>query len=308
MLSVQGLNKCFKKNRAIDDLDFEVQEGEIFGIVGPDGAGKSTLLRILSAILVPDSGVVRLKDSDIFKSPYSTKERIAYMPQRFGLYEDLSVEENIFFFGMLFGLAKREINERLPSLYGFSNLKPYSTRLAGALSGGMKQKLGLACSLVHSPELLILDEPTNGVDPVSRREFWKILYGLLTEGVTIIISTAYLDEAERCSRIALMYSGRFIETGEPGDVKKIPGKPLLEIRCDDPRKGETALKKNERYAGVIRTGDSLKIFVEEKEEDSRRISEILSDEGIKASAPEEVEPSLEDTFVEIIAGEESSQK
>jgi ABC-2 type transport system ATP-binding protein len=219
VIRAEGLSKSFGETRAVADLDLAVSRGELLGIVGPDGSGKSTLLRMLALILRPDSGAVFFNGTEAFRDIYAVKERIAYMPQRFGLYEDLTVEENIHFFGSLFGMTSGKVRMKLPELYRFSSLEPFSGRLAGKLSGGMKQKLGLACCLVHEPELIILDEPTNGVDPVSRREFWKILYDLLGSGVTIIVSTAYLDEAERCGRLALMHKGAFMRTGSPADVK-----------------------------------------------------------------------------------------
>ena len=300
MISVNSLSKSFNEVKAVSSLTFDVKQGEIFGIVGPDGAGKSTLLRMLSAILVPDSGVITMKGDDIFHNTYATKERIAYMPQRFGLYEDLTVEENIFFFGRLFGLKMKEIKAKLPVLYKFSSLEPFRERLAGNLSGGMKQKLGLACCLVHNPEVILLDEPTNGVDPVSRREFWRILYGLLTDGVTIIISTAYLDEAERCSRIALMYNGSFINIGEPKIIKSMVEKPLIEIICGNARKGELILKKTQQFGSVSRTGESLKLFVQNKRRDSNLIKKELTVKGISIKTIREIEPSLEDIFIEVI--------
>lgn len=300
MISVSSLNRTFGAIRAVSSVNFEVSDGEIFGIVGPDGAGKSTLLRMLSAILLPDSGTIRIGDMNVFENPYKIKEKIAYMPQRFGLYEDLTVEENIFFFGRLFGLGKREIRSKLPVLYNFSNLEPFSGRLAGQLSGGMKQKLGLACCLVHDPDLILLDEPTNGVDPVSRREFWKILYNLLSGGVTIILSTAYLDEAERCGRVALMYRGEFIRVGSPEEIKAMTDSTLLEILCVDPVRGEKVFKKDPNYFRVIRTGGALRIFVQDKSE-IRSIKKILSGNKIRFTDVREIKPSLEDTFVEVIS-------
>ena len=219
MISASDITKKFKNSTAVDSLSFRVGRGEIFGIVGPDGAGKSTLLRILAAIMKPDMGRVEINGLDIYSHSFAVKENLAYMPQRFGLYEDLTVEENIFFFGRMFGVRGRDIISRLDMLYGFSGLGPFNKRLAGKLSGGMKQKLGLACCLVHAPDLMLLDEPTNGVDPVSRREFWRILYELLGRGVTIVVSTSYLDEAERCNRIGLMYRGSFIRLGEPKEIR-----------------------------------------------------------------------------------------
>jgi ABC-2 type transport system ATP-binding protein len=300
MISVSHIVKTFGDIKAVNKVSFNTYEGEIFGIVGPDGSGKSTLLRMLSAILLPDSGKIEINNSDIFKNSSAVKEKIAYMPQRFGLYEDLTVEENIYFFGHLFNVPKKEIRERLKKLYEFSRLGPFSARKAGALSGGMKQKLGLACALIHSPELILLDEPTNGVDPVSRREFWKILYDLLVEGVTIIVTTAYLDEAERCSRIALMHNGKFIRTGNPADIRKSIKKKMLNFSVEDPIKAGDILKKHESLHGMIRTGTSLKFFTDNAEKTRAMIKNILNKNSIKIHSVKIEPPSLEDSFLEII--------
>jgi ABC-2 type transport system ATP-binding protein len=306
MIIARGIEKSFGNITAISYLDFEVRRGEIFGIVGPDGAGKSTLLRLISTIIKPDRGSIVINGIDILDNPFLIKENLAYMPQRFGLYEDLTVEENIFFFGRLFNLSAREIQKRLARLYDFSQLGPFSDRLAGKLSGGMKQKLGLACCLVHAPGLIILDEPTNGVDPVSRREFWKILYDLLGEGVTIVVSTAYLDEAERCNRIALMYGGRFIRLGQPRSIKEEIDKRMIDVSVNDPRAGETALRRAEDFSPVIRTGNSLRVFVSDAQRAARKIRSLLTREGIEVLDLREVVPSLEDCFLDIISREATS--
>ncbi len=205
------LTKAFGDNIAVDDLNLEIHKGELFGLVGPDGAGKTTIMRLLSAILKPTSGDAWIAGHSIRGEEEQIKEKIGYMSQRFGLYEDLTVIENIEFYADLYGVPPEERPSRYERLLGFSNLSPFKKRLAGNLSGGMKQKLGLSCALVHTPEVLFLDEPTGGVDPVSRRDFWRILYDLLKERVTIFLSTAYLDEAERCTRIVLSTKGKFCD-------------------------------------------------------------------------------------------------
>ncbi len=301
MIAVRNITKRFGDVTAVDGLSFEVQKGEIFGIVGPDGAGKSTLLRMMSGILRPASGAVEINGVDIQKNLYRIKENLAYMPQRFGLYEDLTVEENIIFFGRLFGVSRKEINKRIPALYEFSRLEPFKERLAGKLSGGMKQKLGLACSLIHSPDLILLDEPTNGVDPVSRREFWKILYTLLGDGVTIVVSTAYLDEAERCNRVAMMNNGKFIRNGKPSDIKKSMGGMMLEIITDNVWHAEEVLIKKGNFNNVIREGNSLKIFASSGIKDSERVKRILEKEKIRVASVRKKFPTLENCFMEIVA-------
>jgi ABC-2 type transport system ATP-binding protein len=301
VISVKNITKRFGDITAVDNLSFEVQKGEIFGIVGPDGAGKSTLLRMMAGILRPGSGVVEIDDENIQSNLSGIKENLAYMPQRFGLYEDLTVEENIFFFGRLFGVSKKEIKDRIPALYDFSRLGPFKDRLAGKLSGGMKQKLGLACSLIHSPDLILLDEPTNGVDPVSRREFWKILYTLLGEGVTIVVSTAYLDEAERCNRVAMMDKGKFIRNGKPSDIKKSMGGMMLEIVTDNVWRAEEVLVKHLESINIIREGNSLKIFVSSGLKEKESVKRLLEKEKVHVSSVTIKVPTLENCFMEIVA-------
>ena len=223
-LRTTGLRRTFGDLVAVDDLDLEVGPGEIFGLVGPDGAGKSTTMRMLTGILPPTAGSAEVAGCDVVRNPEGLREHIGYMSQRFGLYPDLSVLENILFYADLHGVPARQRAPRLERLLGFSNLTPFRHRLAGDLSGGMKQKLGLACALIHTPRVLFLDEPTNGVDPVSRRDFWRILYQLVRDGVTLFVSTAYLDEAERCNRLALLHRGRLLALGTPAEVKRLlPG-------------------------------------------------------------------------------------
>jgi ABC-2 type transport system ATP-binding protein len=212
---IEGISKRFKNLEAVTDVNLQIKEGVIFGLVGSDGAGKSTLLRMVATMIRPTSGTIRIDGLDVVKQISKVKRVIGYMPQRFGLYQDLSVQENLDFFMDIFGISGPERNERKDRYLGFSNLLPFVDRKAGDLSGGMKQKLGLACVLIHQPKLLILDEPTNGVDPVSRKEFWEILFEMKKEGMTILISTAYLDEGEKCDRLALMHKARIIEIATP---------------------------------------------------------------------------------------------
>ncbi len=219
-IKAEGLTKKFDSLVAVDNFTIEVKEGEIFGLVGPDGAGKSTTMRLLTSILDPTSGQAWVYNKHTVKEAEPLKECIAYMSQRFGLYEELSVIENINFYADVYGVAKNKRRESIERLLGFSGLLPFKERFAGKLSGGMKQKLGLACALIHTPKVLFLDEPTNGVDPVSRRDFWKILYDLLKERVTIFCSTCYLDEAERCHRVGLMHKGKLLRCDTPDNIKK----------------------------------------------------------------------------------------
>jgi ABC-2 type transport system ATP-binding protein len=227
-IKTENLTRKFANLTALDHLNIEVKEGEIFGLVGPDGAGKTTTMRLLTGILDPTGGEAWVYNKHTVKEAESLKEDIAYMSQRFGLYEELTVLENINFYADVYGVAKDKRGEAIERLLGFSGLLPFKERLAGKLSGGMKQKLGLACALIHTPKVLFLDEPTNGVDPVSRRDFWKILYDLLKEKVTIFCSTCYLDEAERCARVGLMHKGKLLRCDTPGNIKKERGVKTLE--------------------------------------------------------------------------------
>jgi ABC-2 type transport system ATP-binding protein len=257
---------------------------------------------MMAAILEPDEGTIEIDGINVHTHPLQIKERVAYMPQRFGLYEDLTVEENIYFFGRIYLLSPREIRKRMEGLYAFSRLEPFRDRLAGALSGGMKQKLGLACCLVRTPKVLLLDEPTNGVDPVSRREFWDILYGLLARKVAIAVTTAYLDEAERSNRVALMHNGRFIRLGLPESIRDEKKNGMLEIVVSDSRKAERVLSERGGMRAV-RTGNMVRAFIGETRNAEKRIRSLLEKEGILVRAIETARPRLEDSFIDIIGRE-----
>jgi len=228
VIKAVNLTRKFNELIAVNDLNLDIPEGEIFGLVGPDGAGKTTTMRLLTGILDPTSGEGWVYGKHILKEAETLKDHIAYMSQRFGLYEDLTVIQNINFYADLFGISGPNRSAKIEKLLGFSNLTPFRERLAGKLSGGMKQKLGLACALVHTPKVLFLDEPTNGVDPVSRRDFWTILHQLLREKVTILYSTSYLDEAERCKRVGLLHKGRLLRCDTPDAIKKEHNAKTLE--------------------------------------------------------------------------------
>jgi len=228
VIKTSNLTRKFGELTAVNDLNIEIKEGEIFGLVGPDGAGKTTTMRLLTGILDPTSGEGWVYNKHIVKEAESLKDNIAYMSQRFGLYEDLTVSENVNFYADIYCVPENERKAKIDELLGFSGLTPFKERLAGKLSGGMKQKLGLACALIHTPKVLFLDEPTNGVDPVSRRDFWRILYDLLKRKVTILYSTSYLDEAERCMRVGLMNKGSLLKCDTPDAIKKERGAKSLE--------------------------------------------------------------------------------
>jgi ABC-2 type transport system ATP-binding protein len=225
-VTAENVSKKFESVIAVQDVSLQIPAAVIFGFVGSDGAGKSTLLRMIATMIPPDTGRITIDGMDATSRKSGIKETIGYMPQKFGLYRDLTVRENLDFFMDIFGIKGAERDKRRERYLGFSNLLPFEERLAGDLSGGMKQKLGLACVLVHEPRLLILDEPTNGVDPVSRQEFWDILLQMKADGMTILISTAYLDEGEKCDRLALMHASRVLATGTPDEIRG--GRPDLE--------------------------------------------------------------------------------
>jgi ABC-2 type transport system ATP-binding protein len=300
-LAARGLTRRFGETLAVDRLSFEVRAGEIFGLVGPDGAGKTTTLRMLAGILPPDDGTAEVAGVDVVRDPEGVKLHISYMPQRFGLYEDLTVDENIRFYADLYGVPRREREERAERLLRASGMLEFRRRLAGKLSGGMKQKLGLACALVHRPKVILLDEPTTGVDPVSRRDFWRILYSLIAEGVAILASTAYLDEAERCHRVALLDRGRLLFSDAPERLKRnLPG-GVVSIVSAEPRRVEQALASVAGVRTCVLVGDGAHLVVDEA---ARRLPELraaLDAAGAPFDTIQQVEPSIEDLFVAAVS-------
>jgi ABC-2 type transport system ATP-binding protein len=306
MLSIQttNLTKTFGSVTAVNRLTFEVKAGEIYGLVGPDASGKTTTLRMLCGILPPDGGEATVAGCDIRKDAESLKEKVGYLPQRFGLYGDLTVLENIHFYADLYEVPRKKRTERIERLLRFANLEPFGKRRAQDLSGGMKQKLGLICALIHTPEILFLDEPTTGVDPLSRRDFWLILYELLKEGVTILFSTSYLDEAERCNRVGLIYQGESLVSDTPSNVKERIGGAVLELRLEDYRRGMKVLEGVESLRNIVLSGDKIHILVKEPREGEMVIQELLTKQGMEVLDLIEVRPSLEDAFVSIVRGRE----
>lgn len=298
-IQTKGLVKRYEAVSAVDGLDLTVQRGEIFGLIGPDGAGKTTTMRMLAGILASDGGQALVLGSDVIRNPEQVKEKIGYMSQRFGLYEDLTVAENIDFYADLYLVGGKEREARFKRLMEFSRLDPFLGRLAGKLSGGMKQKLGLACALIHTPELLLLDEPTNGVDPVSRREFWKILYDLLAEGVTIFISTPYMDEADRCHRVGIMEKGRLLISDTPEGIRKGMKTRIIEIKCANPKKAVTILRKMEGVADVVFFGDKIHVSVRSQKPDESSIKRALEKADTAPRSVRTITPSLEDVFFEL---------
>lgn len=303
-IRTENLTKTFGNTTAVDRLTFSVTEGELFGLVGPDGSGKTTTMRLLTAIMDPTSGEAWVASHHTVREPEAIKDSIGYMSQRFGLYPDLTVMENVNFYADIYGVPRRNRTEKIDRLLAFSNLTPFKKRLAGNLSGGMKQKLGLACALIHTPKVLFLDEPTNGVDPVSRRDFWRILYQLVRERVTIFISTAYLDEAERCTRLALIHRGRLLALGTPDEVKQLMRDTILELHATDPRRATVLLRNELAKCSVGLFGDSIHIATSDLGATKAKAAAILQGAGIGLSAVRQVAPTLEDVFVSVLAHEE----
>jgi ABC-2 type transport system ATP-binding protein len=294
---VSLLSKRFGEVHAVDRLSFEVYAGEIFGLVGPDGAGKTTTLRMLAGVMGADSGSAHIAHCDVVRDPEGAKLQLSYMSQRFGLYEDLTVDENIRFYADLFGVRREQRERRSKELLAAAGLSEFRRRLAGKLSGGMKQKLGLVCALIHTPKVILLDEPTNGVDPVSRRDFWRILYSLLAEGVAILISTSYLDEAERCHRVGLLYRGRMLFCGRPDELKKRFPDEILAVHATQPAQVRAVLAGAPGVRSALLVGDRVHLFVDGA---ARRLPELrarLDSAGVKYDSIQPVAATIEDLFV-----------
>lgn len=299
IIRTENLCRNFGETVAVRNLNLGVNRGELFGLVGPDGAGKTTTLRMIAGILDASSGGIWVDGVSVADDPEAAKEHMAYMPQRFGLYQDLTVIENLVFYADLFQVPKKDRPARIERLFAFSRLGPFKDRLAGALSGGMKQKLGLACALIHSPRLLLLDEPTNGVDPVSRRDFWKILYDLLDQGISILVSTAYLDEADRTARVALMYHGSIIQLGRPKELKALVEGITMELVPSDSAKAKDLLSGDPGILDVNLFGDGLHVRLS-KERSIDSLRHRLQDEGIEIYSLKRISPSMEDAFLSLI--------
>ena len=302
-IRAHGLRRTFDDLVAVEGLNLDIAEGEIFGLVGPDGAGKTTTMRMLTGLLKPSGGAAEVAGFDVVRHAERLKEHIGYMSQRFGLYPDLTVMENIGFYADIYDVPVRGRAEKIDRLLGFSNLTPFRQRLAGNLSGGMKQKLGLACALIHTPRVLFLDEPTNGVDPVSRRDFWRILYQLVRERVTIFVSTAYLDEAERCTRLALLHQGRLLGLGTPDEVKAMMPGSLLEVRTPAPRRTAALLRERLAAASVGLFGDRVHVAARDIVATEAAIRALVAAAGFELLSLHPIAPSLEDVFVAVLSNQ-----
>jgi len=300
-LTTRGLTRRFGPLTAVEDLTLEVARGELFGIVGPDGAGKTTTLRMLAGVLRPSAGEIEVEGVDVVRDPEGAKPYLAYMSQRFGLYNDLTVEENLTFYADLYRVPRRKRPDRMARLYRFSRLGEFHDRRAGALSGGMKQKLSLSCALIHHPRVLLLDEPTFGVDPISRRELWLILHEMVAEGVTVVVSTSYLDEAERCDRVALLDRGRVLALAPPTALQARLEGVMFALRTSDPRATRDLLRVTPGVASATLFGDAVHALVGERlpaDEIRGRLIEALP--TLEVHDIERIDPSLEDVFIHLV--------
>ncbi len=308
VIVTKNLTRRFKEVTAVNGLDLTVREGEIFGLVGPDGAGKTTTIRMLCAIMDPSAGQAQVAGFDTVTESEQIKRRIGYMAQKFNLYGDLSVVENLDFFADVFQVRGRERRERKERLLRFARLTDFRKRRAAHLSGGMQKKLALACTLIHQPEIIFLDEPTTGVDPVSRREFWDILTELHLQGITIFVSTPYMDEAERCSRVGLMYQGQIIVCDEPEQIKGLVSGDLLEVRTSGEsgtlggslRRAQQVVQELEGVLEVQTYGDLLHVFVDEAARRQESLRAALAEAGIDVVGLRQTRPRMEEAFISLV--------
>ncbi len=298
VLSVENLVKNYKEVKALKSITFSVQEREIFGLIGPDGAGKTTLFRIIASLLLPDNGRVTMFDMDVVDKYKEIRKIIGYMPQRFSLYHDLTVEENLTFFATIFGTTIRENYDLVKDIY--SHIEPFRKRRAGKLSGGMKQKLALSCALIHRPKLLLLDEPTTGVDAVSRKEFWQMLKNLKNKGMTILVSTPYMDEARLCGRVALIQDGRILTLETPENIIKNYDRKLLAIRSDNIYGLITDLRNDSYAFSVHLFGQFVHYNQKNRLADRDRVFRYLTEKGHQSIDIHHIDPIIEDCFMDLM--------
>ncbi|MFY8021378.1 MAG: ABC transporter ATP-binding protein [Bacteroidia bacterium] len=300
-VQINQIKKSYIVNKettlALDGVSFDADKGEIFGIIGPDGAGKSSLFRILTTLLLPDSGTAEVMGYDIIKDYKEIRKKVGYMPGKFSLYQDLSVEENLEFFATIFNVKIKDNYHMIAPIY--SQIEPFKNRKAGALSGGMKQKLALSCALIHKPDVLFLDEPTTGVDPVSRKEFWDMLSDLKKHGLSIIVSTPYMDEANRCDRIALIQEGKFLSINKPEEIIKDFKKNLYALESDQNRNALKLLKNLDSIHSCFPFGEHLHITLKSNG-DINEMESILMQHQIKYQELKQVKAGIEDCFIELM--------
>lgn len=292
-----GIAKSFGPTKALDDITFSVNESEIFGFIGPDGAGKTTLFRIITTLLLPDRGNMKVLGMDATSDYKELRKNIGYMPGRFSLYQDLSVEENLNFYATVFGTTVKENYDLISDIY--SHIEPFRKRLAGKLSGGMKQKLALSCALIHKPRLLVLDEPTTGVDAVSRSEFWDMLSKLRQHNITIIVSTPYMDEAIRCDRVALIQNGKILSVDTPQNIRAGFSRKLFIVKSVEKYKLIKTLRKNPEVLTAYPFGDSIHVTLINDASDNSLLGYLVN-EGISDAVIQEAKAGIEDRFLELM--------
>jgi ABC-type multidrug transport system ATPase subunit len=315
MIECEGLTKRFGNFTAVDHVTFSVGKGSIFGFLGPNGSGKSTVIRMLCGILEPSEGAARIAGHDVARETESIKDMIGYMSQKFSLYDELTVNENLIFSGKLYGLRGRELTQRRNELVAITHLEPYIDRRAGLLSGGWRQRLAMACSLMHKPTVLFLDEPTAGIDPVARRELWDLLFEFTAQGMTLFVTTHYMDEAERCDHVGYIYMSKLIVCGEPDELKRMPevnppGTRRLDVTCDHVTTALQAMRQMRGIRNATVFGQSMHLLVDESVKRAE-IEEKLRSVGIGHAEIHEIGPSLEDVFVTLsakYAGEQKQKK
>ena len=297
-IDVKDVKKSFGKVQALGGVSLEIKQDELFGIIGPDGAGKTTLFRILTTLLIPDEGSATVLGFDVVKDYRTIRKKAGYMPGKFSLYQDLSVEENLTFFATIFGTTIQENYNLIEGIYKM--LEPFKDRKAGALSGGMKQKLALCCALIHKPEVLFLDEPTTGVDPVSRNEFWEMLDSLRGQGITMLVSTPYMNEASQCDRVALIQNGMLMSIDTPDGIVSKFKKPLLAIKADDTFHLIKTLEKYQYANSVYPFGEFLHYTDTRVKPDEADIKKYLTEKGLKDIDMESIKPNIEDCFMALM--------
>ncbi len=312
MIECEGLTKRFGTFTAVDHVSFSVGKGSIFGFLGPNGSGKSTVIRMLCGILEPSEGTARIGGHDIIKEGDDIKEMIGYMSQKFSLYDELTTNENLLFAGKLYGLKGRALNQRRDELIALTHLEPYIDRRASLLSGGWRQRLAMACSLMHQPTVLFLDEPTAGIDPVARRELWDLLFEFAGQGMTLFVTTHYMDEAERCDHVGYIYMSKLIVCGEPDDLKQMPevsppGTRRLDVTCDHVTSALQAMRQLDGVRTATVFGQSMHLLVDDSVT-RERIDNRLHEVGITHSEIHEIGPSLEDVFVTLSEKHATEQK
>lgn len=300
IIETRSLTRDFKKTRAVNELDLSIQRGELFGLVGPDGAGKTTTLRLLAGLLNISAGSAMVAGCDLTKQPEAIKTQIGYMAQRFSLYGELTVMENLLFFADLFDVSRRVRDERMERLLDFAGLTQFTSRRAAKLSGGMQKKLALACTLIHQPQILLLDEPTTGVDPVSRREFWDILTELHLQGTTILVSTPYMDEADRCSRVGLMYEGKIVVCDSPKNIRDGISAEIVQLIPEDWQAAASIVTKMEGVQELQTYGEYLNVMVDEAETRLQEIELALKLEQVGFKGLRIAPMRMEEAFISLI--------